>query len=97
MYGGKGVPLLTQDTLTAFLGVCRTRAGRYVEPKGVGPTLLSPDADGWYARLQDRVVALEGPPERSEQFNVYCFFARDPNRYLVEFQTFLDPAWPPAD
>ena len=78
----------------AFLGVCRTRPGRYVEPKGVVLTLVSPDVDGWFARLESQGVALEGSPERSEQFNVYCFFARDPNGYLVEFQSFLDPTWP---
>ena len=79
---------------SAFLGVCRTRPGRYVEPKGVVLTLVSPDVDGWYARLKQRGVHLEASPGRSEQFNVYCFFARDPNGYLVEFQSFLDPAWP---
>jgi hypothetical protein len=51
-------------------------------------------ADRWYAHLQARGVALDGPPTRSEHFNVYGFFARDPNDYRIEFQTFLDPSWP---
>ena len=36
------------------------------------------------------------PPELSEKFNVYGFFLRDPNGYLLEFQTFLDPRWKQA-
>ena len=80
----------------AFLGVCRARPGRYVEPKGVVLTLVSQSVDAWYAYLCAREVALEGPPEHSEQFNVYCFFARDPNGYLIEFQRFLNPDWPAA-
>lgn len=78
----------------AYLGVCFARPGRYVEPKGVVLTLVTQDVDGWYERLKSLGVALEGPPERSEQFKVYCFFARDPNGYLIEFQTFLNPEWP---
>jgi catechol 2,3-dioxygenase-like lactoylglutathione lyase family enzyme len=67
---------------TAFLGVCRVRPGRFVEPKGVVITFVTPAVDAWHARLTAA--------------GVYCFFARDPNGYLVEFQTFLDPGWQKA-
>lgn len=78
----------------AFLGVCHARPGRYVEPKGVVLTLVGRDVDAWYEHLSNQGVTPEGPPEHSRQFNVYCFFARDPNGYLIEFQRFLDPDWP---
>lgn len=78
----------------AFIGVCRARPGREVQPAGVVITLVSDDVDGWYRRLRDAGVTLEGPPALSEAFNVYSFFARDPNGYRIEFQTFRDPAWP---
>jgi predicted enzyme related to lactoylglutathione lyase len=78
---------------TAFLGVCKRRPGRFVEPKGVVITFVTPDVDGWHRRLVAAGVAPEGAPERSDQFGVYCFFARDPNGYLLEFQMFLDPNW----
>ncbi len=78
----------------AFVGVCQVRPGREVEPRGVLITLVTDDVDGWYARLEALDVALDGPPHRSEAFNVYAFFARDPNGYRIEFQTFLDPSWP---
>jgi predicted enzyme related to lactoylglutathione lyase len=76
-----------------FLGVCQVRPGRHVEPKGVVITFVVPDVDAWHRHLVAAGVTPEGPPERSEKFNVYCFFARDPNGYLLEFQAFLDPAW----
>jgi catechol 2,3-dioxygenase-like lactoylglutathione lyase family enzyme len=78
----------------AFLGVCRVRPGRQVEPNGVVITFVTDDVDGWHRHLLARGVAPEGAPKRSEAFNVYCFFVRDPNGYLLEFQTFLDPSWP---
>jgi catechol 2,3-dioxygenase-like lactoylglutathione lyase family enzyme len=79
---------------TAFIGVCQVRPGRHVEPKGVVLTFVSSDVDGWHRHLIARGVTPEGAPERSEKFNVYCFFAKDPNGYLLEFQSFLDPSWP---
>ncbi|MBL8699767.1 MAG: VOC family protein [Alphaproteobacteria bacterium] len=78
---------------SAFLGVCKVRPGRHVEPKGVVITFVTSDVDGWHRHLLARGVTPEAPPERSEKFNVYCFFAKDPNGYLLEFQTFLDPGW----
>lgn len=78
---------------TGFLGVCQVRPGRWVEPKGVVITFVTDDVDGWYTRLAERGAPLEAPPARSEAFNVYAFFTRDPNGYKLEFQTFLDPRW----
>lgn len=78
----------------AFLGVCRARPGRQVEPAGVVITLVSPAVDACYERLREHGVALDGAPAHSEQFNVYSFFARDPSGYRIEFQQFLDPSWP---
>jgi catechol 2,3-dioxygenase-like lactoylglutathione lyase family enzyme len=78
----------------AFLGVCRARPGRRVEPEGVVITLVTDRVDDWYQRLGVRGAPLEAPPSLSEAFNVYSFFTRDPNGYRIEFQTFRDPAWP---
>lgn len=78
----------------AFLGVCRARPGRRVEPEGVVITLVTDRVDDWYRRLAARGVPLDAPPAVSEAFDVYSFFARDPNGYRIEFQTFRDPSWP---
>ena len=82
-----------QTSPTGFLGICRARPGRHVEPKGVVVTFVTPDVDAWHRHLIAQGITPEGTPTRSNAFNVYCFFARDPNGYLLEFQTFLDPAW----
>jgi len=81
---------------SSFLGLCNTRPGREVEPRGVVLTLVTADVDGWYAHLLAAGVQLQSAPQRSEQFNVYSFFASDPNGYRIEFQQFLNPAWPAA-
>lgn len=78
---------------TGFLGVCRVRPGREVEPRGGVITFVTDDVDGWYAHLLAQGVTPEGPPAFSAQFNVYAFFVRDPNGYRLEFQSFRDPAW----
>jgi len=81
----------------AFLGVC-SKGKRSPEPGGVIFTLVTPAVDAWYKRLKAQGVPLDGPPERNETYRIYNFFAHDPNDYLVEFQRFLDPAWPkPTD
>jgi catechol 2,3-dioxygenase-like lactoylglutathione lyase family enzyme len=54
-------------------------------------TLLIDDVDGVYKLLKARGIATESNPELSEQFNVYQFFVRDPNGYLVEIQRFIEP------
>ena len=77
----------------AFLGFCES--GRAPEkPEGVIITLVSLDVDGWYQRLCDQGVEFEKPPAISPKFNIYHCFLRDPNGYLLEIQTFLDPVWP---
>jgi predicted enzyme related to lactoylglutathione lyase len=81
---------------SGFLGLCRVRPGRFVEPKGVVVTLVTPAVDAWHARLSAAGVAIEAPPRLSETFNVYGFFAFDPNGYRIEFQEFRDPRWPAA-
>ena len=78
---------------TGFLGICQVRAGRFVEPKGVVVTFVTDDVDGWHRHLLAAGVTPESTPERSDAFNIFFFFVRDPNGYLLEFQSFLDPAW----
>ena len=79
---------------SGFLGVCRVRPGRHVGPKGVVITFVTSDVDAWHRHLLAQGVQPDGPPETKPAFNIYGFFARDPNGYLLEFQNFLNPAWP---
>ena len=92
----QGLCRIYRTGASSFLGVCRVRPGRQVEPKGVVISLVTDAVDAWHARLVAAGVRVEGPPRLSEAFNVYAFFALDPEGYRIEFQTFRDPRWPAA-
>ena len=79
--------------ISGFLGVCRVRPGRFVEPKGVVITFVTSDVDEWHRHVIAAGLMPDGPPMVMPEANIRCFFLRDPNGYMLEFQTFLDPAW----
>ena len=74
----------------SYLGFCERGYSIPTEFRVV-ITLLIDDVDGVYKLLKDRNVETESMPEFSERFNVYQFFLRDPNGYLVEIQKFIEP------
>ena len=77
----------------AFLGFC----AHLPIVDGESPvilTLVSQEVDDWYAYLVSQGVEVAQQPVLNEQYNIYHFFVRDPDGYLVEIQRFLDPAWP---
>ena len=76
-----------------FLGFCQ-RAEAPERPVGVIVTLVTEDVDGWHARLAARGVSFEKAPAFNPDYNIYHCFLRDPNGYLLEIQSFRDPAWP---
>ncbi len=87
---------------TAFVGFCQQTANiDAVAAQGVILTLAvdaTESVDAWYAFLQTAgAAAIEKAPALNERFNIYHLFLRDPNDYLVEIQSFLDPSWPSAD
>lgn len=86
-----------QTNPNAFLGFCQqgTAVDRQsADNSGVILTLVSQNVDEWHDFLLEHNVPIEKPPTLYERFNIYHLFIRDPNNYLVEIQTFLDPAWP---
>jgi len=56
-------------------------------------TLVTPAVDEWYQYLVGRGVDVLGPPKHNQDFNIYHFFFRDPDGYLLEIQEFRDPNW----
>ncbi len=76
-----------------FLGFC-TRAEADARASHVIFTMVTDDVDAWHERVKAAGALVEKPPSHSEQYNVYQFFFRDPNGYLLEIQQFRDPAWP---
>lgn len=99
--GSLGLPLVLDQGAcriyrvsgNAFVGLCRRAEGE-LRTGDVIFTLVSADVDGWYAHLIAQGVPVEKPPTLNPAYNIYHLFVRDPNGYLLEIQTFLDPAWP---
>lgn len=93
-----GLPLVRDQGLCrifrsgpgAYLGFCN-RGYAIPTDYRVVITLLIDDVDGAYHALKAQGVETENEPGLSERFNVYQFFVRDPNGYLVEVQRFNDP------
>ena len=73
-----------------YLGVCQVRPGRHVEPKGVIVSFVVPDPNAWHAHLVANGVTPDGPVKFSTAYGVTGFMAKDPNGYMLEFQTFPD-------
>lgn len=81
----------------AYLGFCQAlslEAGTEPGTDGIILTLVTQEVDAWHEYLVKQQVPIEKPPTHNEKYNIYQLFARDPNGYLLEIQTFLDPAWP---
>ncbi len=76
----------------SFIGFCE-RAAPPADCSNVIFTLVTPDVNGWHAALAARGVIFEKPPQENPKFKIYHCFLRDPNGYLIEIQTFLDPRW----
>lgn len=76
-----------------FLGFCQ-REGVTANKDGIVYTFVTEDVDDWYDYLQARDVELVKAPEENPAYNIYHFFFRDPNGYLLEVQKFLDRRWP---
>ncbi len=84
----------------AFIGICE-RQNAPSGPQDPGTrhvilTLVTQDVDGWHEALLARGMSFEQAPAYSERYRIYHAFLRDPSGYLIEIQSFLDPAWPRA-
>lgn len=96
--GVLGLELVRDQTLchiyktgpSSYLGFCDRGYSIPTEFRVV-ITLLIDDVDGVYALLKSRHLDTETSPSLSERFNVYQFFVRDPNGYLLEIQRFIEP------
>jgi catechol 2,3-dioxygenase-like lactoylglutathione lyase family enzyme len=94
--GVLGLPLvLDQGTCriyraaqAGYLGVCARADAPPGQQSALIITLVTPDVDGWYARLIASGVAIEHPPRHNPIYAIYHFFLRDPNGYLIEIQRF---------
>ena len=90
LFKDEGTARIYRTSESGYIGVCRIFADRVVQPAGGMITLLDEDVDQRYRLLKARGVRLSGPPEVLDAFDIYSFFAYDPNDYVIEFQKFLD-------
>lgn len=74
----------------AFLGLCRSDAPPPADDRLI-VTFVADDVDGWHTRLSAQGVATDGPPRENPRYQIYHFFARDPDGYRIEIQRFLHP------
>jgi len=83
-----GCTILRRDNL--LLGFCD---GEATETGGIVTVVLD-DRDGVDRMYEDLVDVARGPPETNDDFDIYQFFAEDPDGRTVEVQAFLHPTPP---
>lgn len=88
--GGCRIYRTTQES---FIGFCQ-REDDFVEDRAIVFTFVTNQVDEWYKHLVENGVEVEDEPKENKKYNIYHFFFRDPNGYLMEVQKFLSPDWP---
>jgi catechol 2,3-dioxygenase-like lactoylglutathione lyase family enzyme len=56
-------------------------------------TLVTDFVDEVYDEFVRKDINTDGKPRLNERFQIYHFFATDPDGYRIEVQQFRDPAW----
>ncbi|GAB4437025.1 MAG: VOC family protein [Chloroflexi bacterium OHK40] len=73
-----------------YLGLCQSH-GPLVADDRLILTLVTPEVDAWHTRLEAQGAPTDGPPRVNQRYQIYHFFARDPDGYRIEIQRFLHP------
>jgi predicted enzyme related to lactoylglutathione lyase len=92
----QGSCLIYRITPASFLGICNTRPER-VGVAGALLTFVTQEVDEWHARVIEAGGTIVRDPMHSEEFQIYNFFAEDPDGNRFEVQRFDDPGWKVAD
>jgi catechol 2,3-dioxygenase-like lactoylglutathione lyase family enzyme len=74
----------------SFLGFCQNEAPLAADDRLIF-TFVTERVDEWHTRLLAQGVPTDGPPRTNERYQIYHFFARDPDGYRIEVQRFLHP------
>jgi 8-oxo-dGTP pyrophosphatase MutT (NUDIX family)/catechol 2,3-dioxygenase-like lactoylglutathione lyase family enzyme len=89
----QGSCLIWRAAPRVYLGACLHQAPSDARD-GVIVTLVTPDVEGWAARLAAAGVAIERGPLYNPTYKITHLFVRDPDGWLIELQRFEDPRWP---
>ena len=74
---------------------CLHRPIQHRSHAAIIPTLVTDEVDASVPeRLPTSWRTRRKTPQLNPRFNIYHLFVRDPDGYLIEIQTFLDPKWP---
>lgn len=76
----------------AYFGICE-RDTAPENPVGIIFTFVTQDVDAWYERITSHGWECEYAPRTNETYNIYHFFVKDPNGYLLEVQRFAEVDW----
>jgi catechol 2,3-dioxygenase-like lactoylglutathione lyase family enzyme len=89
----QGACKIYQVSGDGYLGFCRQPDGgeSKSDPPRVILTIVTDNVDEWYSYLGNQNAHLEKQPAVNPEFDIYHFFVRDPNGYLLEIQQFLHP------
>ncbi len=89
----QGACRIYRVTADSFLGICLKQDLEGALDRVIF-TMVTSQVDGWYAYLSERGAEIEKEPAFNPKFNIYHFFLRDPEGYLIEIQEFRDAGWP---
>lgn len=93
IYERSGKVFILQVTPQSFAGFV---PGELVagEPRMAAITLIVPDADAWWKRLEASGIPTKGAPIFKPEFGIYVIYATDPDGYTVEVMEMRAPEWP---
>lgn len=91
----QGTCRIYQVSQDGYLGFCErahsTPAISATDAPPVILTIVTADVDQWHLYLKERDIHSEKPPATNPDYEIYHFFLRDPNGYVLEVQQFLQP------
>jgi len=92
----QGGCLIYEITATSYLGVCDVRPEK-VGVSGALVTFVTEDVDDWHARALEAGATIVQEPAHNERYEIYNFFAEDPDGNRFEVQRFDNSSWKVAD
>ena len=87
----QGACRIYQISGDSYLGFCQRDLSSSSVETDLPPvilTIVTTHVDEWHQYLLEREVRLEGLPAANHDYDIYHFFLRDPNGYLLEIQQF---------
>ena len=77
----------------SFVGFSYRPNITFTQPRGICISIVSDYVDEWYEELLNKGIQIEKSPSIDPKTNIYNFFFRDNNNYIIEIQKFLDSNW----